>query len=92
MLMPTIGKNRVKPINTSSEKLLVFIIKRSIIALREEINPLDDNKKKVDNILMKSRMYVMYVSKHKIKKERLKYIPQLLKSWAVLAIHVFLLV
>ena len=76
--------------NTSSEKLLVFIIKRSIIALREEINPLDDNKK-IDNILMKSRMYVMYVSK-KNKKERLKYIPQLLKSWAVLAIHVFLLV
>ena len=85
------GKNRVKPINTSSEKLLVFIIKRSIIALREEINPLDDNKK-IDNILMKSRMYVMYVSKHKNKKEKLKYIPQLLKSWAVLAIHVFLLV
>ena len=83
-------KNRVKPINTSSEKLLVFIIKRSIIALREEINPLDDNKK-IDNILMKSRMYVMYVSK-KIRKKRLKYIPQLLKSWAVLAIHVFLLV
>ena len=46
--------------------------------------------KKIDNILMKSRMYVMYVSKNK--KERLKYIPQLLKSWAVLAIHVFLLV
>lgn len=41
---------------------------------------------------MKSRMYVMYVSKHKNKKENLKYIPQLLKSWAVLAIHVFLLV
>ena len=48
--------------------------------------------KKGDNILMKSRMYVMYVSKHKNKKENLKYIPQLLKSWAVLAIHVFLLV
>jgi len=29
-------KNRGKPINTSSEKLLVFIIKGSIIALREE--------------------------------------------------------
>ena len=42
----------------------MFIIKRSIIALREEINPLDDNKK-IDNILMKSRMYVMYVSKKK---------------------------
>ena len=51
---------------------------------------------KIDNILMKSRMYVMYVSKNKAKvkiiKKRLKYIPQLLKSWAVLAIHVFLLV
>ena len=91
MLLPTIGKKTGEnQRNTSSEKLLVFIIKRSIIALREEINPLDDNKK-IDNILMKSRMYVMYVSK-KNKKERLKYIPQLLKSWAVLAIHVFLLV
>ena len=85
-------KNRVKPNkyikwNTTG---VYNKNKRSIIALREEINPLDDNKK-IDNILMKSRMYVMYVSK-KNKKERLKYIPQLLKSWAVLAIHVFLLV
>ena len=70
-------KNRVKPINTSSEKLLVFIIKRSIIALREEINPLDDNKK-IDNILMKSRMYVMYVSK-KNKKEKVKVYPSIIK-------------
>ena len=50
----------------------MFIIKRSIIALREEINPLDDNNKKIDNILMKSRMYVMYVSKNKNKKIRKK--------------------
>ena len=84
-------KNRGKPKKYIKWKTTGVYNKRSIIALREEINPLDDNKKK-DNILMKSRMYVMYVSKHKNKKEKLKYIPQLLKSWAVLAIHVFLLV
>ena len=52
MLMPTIGKKTGEnQRNTSSEKLLVFIIKRSIIALREEINPLDDNKKKLITFL-----------------------------------------
>ena len=67
MFMPTIGKKdfqgKTKYIKWKTTDVYKKN-KRSIIALREEINPLDDNKK-IDNILMKSRMYVMYVSKKK---------------------------
>ena len=68
MLMPTIGKKQGKTNKYIKWKTTGVYNKnkRSIIALREEINPLDDNKK-IDNILMKSRMYVMYVSKNKAK-------------------------